>query len=382
MPESAGIDVPAMEDVGICVGNSEYQDKSSESRQQIRVPCRPRYPRRLLSSASKDGGENEQHGPSKCKRGVSPTNSVTRLQRKQKHQCAGHYQCKKRVIPKAARLGKRNHRAKYSLCAQEREAGDVCCCKIAISLMDSDVSEISDLLSNEFPRLFLSRVPYTINPIGLTPPWRPSRTTGPMELKRHNNCAEPANAAPAPQLPYNASDITAQRSYGPGGYEVARPAKLLQISLAVILTASTLAEQKPFPVVSTVDEPSIAGRPVRLDAQGKLLPWPMPDNTGYSYSSHVLSQWTILWDQYNRQRLPYFHCCFDFDRTTYELIRPVSGLPVPGRSGKPRLAQAIAPHPPRAWTKHAMHQTVLARDYQPSRRRSRRPARGAYPCAG
>ena len=75
-----------------------------------------------------------------------------------------------------------------------------------------------------------------------------------------------------------------------------------------------------FPVVSTVDAPTIAGRPVALDAQGKLLPWPMPDNIGYSYSSHVLSQWTILWDQYNRQRLHYFHCCFDFDRTTYELI--------------------------------------------------------------
>jgi hypothetical protein len=31
----------------------------------------------------------------------------------------------------------------------------------------------------------------------------------------------------------------------------------------------------------------------------------MPDDTGYSYSSHVLTQWTILWDQCNRQRLHY-----------------------------------------------------------------------------
>jgi hypothetical protein len=77
--------------------------------------------------------------------------------------------------------------------------------------------------------------------------------------------------------------------------------------------------QKPFPVVSTVDEPTIAGRPVHLDAQGKLLPWPMPENIGYSYSSHVLTQWTILWDQYNRQRLHYFYCCYDFDRTTFEM---------------------------------------------------------------
>jgi len=46
----------------------------------------------------------------------------------------------------------------------------------------------------------------------------------------------------------------------------------------------------------------------------------MPENVGYSYSSYFLTQWIIVWDQYNRDRLPYFFCCFDFDRTTYELI--------------------------------------------------------------
>src|SRR5882724_12532710 len=91
---------------------------------------------------------------------------------------------------------------------------------------------------------------------------------------------------------------------------------LFAVCVAATLTAYA---QKPFPAVSTVDQPEIAGRPVQLDAQGKLLPWPMPDNIGYSYSSHVLTQWTILWDQYNRQRLHYFYCCFDFDRTTFEL---------------------------------------------------------------
>lgn len=93
------------------------------------------------------------------------------------------------------------------------------------------------------------------------------------------------------------------------------------IAAVVLLGIGVTAAQqpKPFPVTSVVDEPSIAGHPVQLDAQGKLLPWPMPDNTGYSYSSHFLTQWTILWDQYNRQRLPYFYCCFDFDRTTFEL---------------------------------------------------------------
>jgi hypothetical protein len=113
----------------------------------------------------------------------------------------------------------------------------------------------------------------------------------------------------------------------PGPYQIQSPEVLARIHAltriiaAVLFFASMLASQqpKPFPVTSVVDEPAIAGRSVNLDAQGKLLPWPMPDNIGYSYSSHVLTQWTILWDQYNRQRLPYFYCCFDFDRTTFEM---------------------------------------------------------------
>jgi hypothetical protein len=97
--------------------------------------------------------------------------------------------------------------------------------------------------------------------------------------------------------------------------------RILHIAAVVLVGVVIAAGQqpKPFPVTSVVDEPAIAGHPVQLDPQGKLLPWPMPDNTGYSYSSHFLTQWTILWDQYNRQRLPYFYCCFDFDRTTFEL---------------------------------------------------------------
>jgi hypothetical protein len=82
---------------------------------------------------------------------------------------------------------------------------------------------------------------------------------------------------------------------------------------------AALPAQQKFQVLSTVDAPAIAGRPVQLDGQGKLLPWPMPEDTGRSYASHVLSQWTILWDQFNRQRLHYFFCCFEFDRTTFEM---------------------------------------------------------------
>jgi hypothetical protein len=98
--------------------------------------------------------------------------------------------------------------------------------------------------------------------------------------------------------------------------------RLSRIVLVIVCAVTTFVGQqrKPFPVVSMVDQPEIAGRPVQLDAQGKLLPWPMPDNVGYSYSSHVLTQWQILWDQHNRQRLHYYYCCFDFDRTTFEMF--------------------------------------------------------------
>ncbi len=89
--------------------------------------------------------------------------------------------------------------------------------------------------------------------------------------------------------------------------------------LLLAFLASSQGQQGKFLVISTLDATSIAGRPIKVDAQGKLLPFPMPDNTGYSYSAYFLSQWTILWDQYNRQRLPYYYCCFDFDRTTFEL---------------------------------------------------------------
>jgi hypothetical protein len=98
-----------------------------------------------------------------------------------------------------------------------------------------------------------------------------------------------------------------------------KPTGLARIFIAASLSVALVVGQQPFPVVSTVNESTIAGRPVALDSGGKLLPWPMPDSTGYSYSAYFLSQWTVMWDQYNRQRLPYFYCCFDFDRTTFEL---------------------------------------------------------------
>src|ERR1700747_2000145 len=94
----------------------------------------------------------------------------------------------------------------------------------------------------------------------------------------------------------------------------------LAVCTALLLGALHFGRgEEPFKVVSTVNAPTIAGRPVQRDPGAKLLPWPMPDNIGYSYSWHFLTQWTILWDQYNRQRYHYFFCCFDFDRTSFEM---------------------------------------------------------------
>ena len=93
----------------------------------------------------------------------------------------------------------------------------------------------------------------------------------------------------------------------------------LRLCVLLLCAGGAWCDDAPFPVISKVDATEIAGRPVQLDDEGKLLPWPMPGDTGYSYSSHVLTQWSILWDQYNRQRYHYFFCCFDFDRTTFEM---------------------------------------------------------------
>ncbi len=94
---------------------------------------------------------------------------------------------------------------------------------------------------------------------------------------------------------------------------VRRSAAFFCISAALILA------QEPFPVISTIHSTTIQGREAHTDASGKLLPFPMPEDTGYSYNSHLLTQWNIIWDQFNRQRYQYFFCCFDFDRTTFEM---------------------------------------------------------------
>src|SRR5260221_5036410 len=98
------------------------------------------------------------------------------------------------------------------------------------------------------------------------------------------------------------------------------PARLVSVLLVTTFLATTVAAQQPFPVISAVDEPEIAGRPVQLDAQGKLLPWPFADRIGESFASDFLGQWRILQNQFQGQRLPYFYCCFSIDPKTSEMI--------------------------------------------------------------
>jgi len=75
--------------------------------------------------------------------------------------------------------------------------------------------------------------------------------------------------------------------------------------------------QSPFKAISTLDVPTIQGRPVELDSKGMLLPWPRPHHIGFSYAGYFMSRWQYLWEQYNHQRYYDFYCCIDYDRETF-----------------------------------------------------------------
>ncbi|MFZ0871540.1 MAG: hypothetical protein WAM90_12560 [Rhodanobacter sp.] len=97
--------------------------------------------------------------------------------------------------------------------------------------------------------------------------------------------------------------------------------KRIQVLLALLaLGVSTSFAQNTFKTVSTVDAPAIQGRPVQLDSEGKLLPWPYPDDIGASYESYFMTQWSVLRREYHGPRDYYFFCCVDFDRTTFALL--------------------------------------------------------------
>ena len=75
--------------------------------------------------------------------------------------------------------------------------------------------------------------------------------------------------------------------------------------------------QSPFKAISSLDVPTIQGRPVELDSKGMLLPWPRPHHIGFSYAGYFMSRWQYLWEQYNHQRYYDFYCCIDYDRETF-----------------------------------------------------------------
>ncbi|HET7213454.1 MAG TPA: hypothetical protein VFL79_07700 [Terriglobia bacterium] len=81
--------------------------------------------------------------------------------------------------------------------------------------------------------------------------------------------------------------------------------------------AAAQPARSPFKAISTLDVPTIQGRPVDLDSKGMLLPWPRPRHTGYSYAGYFMSRWQYLWEQYNHQRYYDFYCCIDYDRETF-----------------------------------------------------------------
>jgi hypothetical protein len=98
-------------------------------------------------------------------------------------------------------------------------------------------------------------------------------------------------------------------------YPAARPG--VRLCALFLFAITTLAHAAPFKAVSVFDAAAIQGRAVELDSQGKLLPWPMPQDIGASYQSYFLTQWTYLRQQYQGERYYYFYCCVDFDHTTF-----------------------------------------------------------------
>src|SRR5260221_12248595 len=90
-----------------------------------------------------------------------------------------------------------------------------------------------------------------------------------------------------------------------------------------VLAASVVALRAALPAggawlgrLPTGTGPLIAGGAGQLDARGRLLPWPYPDDPGRSYDSHLRAQWALLLGLFGH--MPYFHCCFQLDPVSLE----------------------------------------------------------------
>jgi hypothetical protein len=109
------------------------------------------------------------------------------------------------------------------------------------------------------------------------------------------------------------------------GWQLAVPSRQKEVRMKkfavalgiVLLAVRECVAQSPFQPVSTVDAASIQGRPVELDSRGRLLPWPLPGNTGYSYQAYFMSRWQYLREQYNHERFYEFYCCVNYNRRTF-----------------------------------------------------------------
>jgi len=89
-------------------------------------------------------------------------------------------------------------------------------------------------------------------------------------------------------------------------------------------------QEKPFPVISTVDEPNHRRAfplQARLSTEKLAHRGPCPDNVGLLLLFPPwLTQWTILWDQYNRQRLALLLLLLRFLTARQFELRPDSAL--------------------------------------------------------
>jgi len=98
--------------------------------------------------------------------------------------------------------------------------------------------------------------------------------------------------------------------------------KILKIAVAILTVVSTLAgqPQTPFPVVSDCRSAGDCGPPGSTRLPGKTVTLAHCGRYRLFLLVSLPHPVDHLVDQYNRQRLPYFYCCFDFDRTTFEMF--------------------------------------------------------------
>src|SRR5260221_12456221 len=133
-------------------------------------------------------------------------------------------------------------------------------------------------------------------------------------------CAAALPGAPRPgfcaSTPATAPTHASTRTPSASGWPAMSEGRRVLAALLLALLAPLSRGGDWLGPLSTVNEPLIAGRAVQLDARGRLLPWPYPDDPGRSYDSHLRAQWALLLGLFGH--MPYFHCCFQLDPVSLE----------------------------------------------------------------